>query len=205
MGSRAWRDKGSRIRQGGPTGGAMATKVGRWISALVVASAMALPAGATTITVSFENSPDATVIPLEDHWRASFVVSDRPGFEAFSGFDMFFDPSRFGALSALSAPTNWDVFLTQPDAGLGADGVYEAQASADLSAPTGPFVMGFVWLGPGHPEDVPLPFAIFAADPPFEVTERGSVVPADAPVGVPAPGSLALISAGLMLLGRRRG
>ena len=71
-----------------------------------------IPAQAEKIAFVATDLVDVT--PGEDLWRYDYTVSGSHNFAQFEFFDIFFDPSLYGALSDASAPNgDWDVLILQ--------------------------------------------------------------------------------------------
>lgn len=148
--------------------------------------------GAATITYEATDLPD--VVVGQDLWEYSYHVSGT--FNAFEGFDVLFSPSLYAALQTDPVAPNADwLALTIPiDAGLPADGVYDATALKDGPSLDDPFRVQFVWLGSGTPGAQP--FVLFDAN--FDPLPGGLTTP------VPEPSTWAFLAGALALFGLRR-
>lgn len=148
---------------------------------------------------------DDTLGPGGDFWQYSYVVSDFT-FPMHVGFSVFFDPGLYRDLEdpPPAVHADWDVITLQPDPGLPADGLYDALALVDNASLAAPFPVRFVWLGGPGTTPGTQPFAINAFDAQgafLGVVETGQTRTSAA---VPEPGTLVLLTLGLLgLVGRR--
>ena len=166
------------------------------LRAALLGALLAMAGAAQAVTVHYESVDLPDLIVGEDLWRYDYRVTG--GFEPFGGFNLLYDPARYGALSDAqpSASTDWDVFVIQPDAALPAPGLFTATRLTAGAALNDPFAVQFVWLGAGTPGAQP--FEVFNAS--FDVTERGATQAIQA---VPEPQTYALFALGLFVLAAR--
>jgi len=158
---------------------------------LVVALALAAPAGALTIRHQHTDIADASG---QDRWRSEFYFEDSM-IGIGQGFTLLFDPASHAALTDVSiAGPDWDLIVLQPDTLLPASGVFDGLALADMPDLSGPFQIEFTWLGAGTPGA--MPFVYYDID--FQALEAGETVP------VPEPGTSMLVALGLVCIGGSR-
>ncbi|MBQ5946805.1 hypothetical protein [Massilia sp. ST3] len=141
-----------------------------------------------------------------DRWRTEYTVKADAG-ESIEEFTLFFAVPDYANLSVHASPLDWSSIAVSPDPALPADGFFDALA---LSSPlaNGASLSGFVveydFLGAGKPGvqsfDIVDPLS-------FATISSGRTAPAvvtPPPTGVPAPGTLALLAIGAILLTRTR-
>lgn len=155
-------------------------------------------AQAVSIEYRASDLPDA--VGQADRWRYAYRVSGN--FAAFTGFNVFFDPTLYGALEDPPPAPNaqWTALTVQPDDALPAAGFYTAIAQQDGASLADDFTVDFVWRGTGTPAGQP--YEVF--DDSFNVVGIGQTSPFGAPA-IPEPGSLLLLAGALGLLACRRG
>lgn len=161
---------------------------------LCVGSLCAFPEPASSAVISYTAVDVSDVTVGEDLWRYDYAVSGA-SFGSFEGFSLRFDPALYGALEdpPVSPSGDWFVSVVQPDAGLPADGIYNALALVDGASLADVFSVSFVWLGTGTPGAQ----AFELYDDSFSVTETGRT---RAPgVSVPEPAAVLLL--GFCVLG----
>jgi hypothetical protein len=172
-------------------------------SAQVAIALLALVAGsARAVEVSYaaQNLSDTEL--GHDRWRYEYRLDAFP-FDAGYGFTVYFDPELYTTLqTALPASgADWDAIVRQPDAGLGSDGFYDAEALFDDPSTAAVFRVSFEWLGTGTPGEQA--FEVREPAPSFTVVQSGTTL-------VPEPAALvqhvsAVLSlAALALHGRPR-
>lgn len=164
-----------------------------------------LPREADATEIHFQLTDLADTVPAQDLWQASFTLS-QIAFMAGQGFTVFFDPIRYGMLSAvLSAPAGWNVLTVQPDPILNAPGFLDGLALANNSSLAFPFVLNFVWLGAGAPGSQA--FQIYDQNAGFQIIESGQTI-VGGPTGVvPETGGSSLLlglSFFLVVIAQRR-
>jgi hypothetical protein len=166
------------------------------IPLLISLLALAAPAGA--IVVSYQATDVADAVPGEDRWVYRYWLDEFP-FAAGYGFSVRFDPALYAALDASPATPSaqWDAIAIEPDANLGDDGLYDAEALADAPSVNATFTVSFVWLGEGTPGEQP--FDVREPAPSFAVLpgESGTTV-------LPEPAQSALTAGALASLALRR-
>lgn len=134
-------------------------------------------ASAITITYSANDLPDG---PQGDLWQYDYTV-DGYSFSEFEGFTIFFDNNLYDLLSPLSAGGDWDIFDTQPNAGLLLDGIYDAMALVNSPDLSNSFSVSFIWLE-GNDSPSSQPFDIYDGN--FNIIESGTT---SAPITAPVP------------------
>ena len=164
---------------------------------------VALPASAASIRFQADDLPDA--ILGEDLWRYTYDVEGAT-FNVDDGFIIFFDYTAFGHLSNPSPDTDpapvsstdaeWDVLLLQPDAGLLADGTFDALSL--VNNPLGlTFAVDVVRLGAGVPGAQSFFLYHLDANGGLVVGEPGTTAPVPGTEAVPEPATLSLLATGL--------
>jgi len=159
----------------------------------VVAVLIIFTTNSYATTISYEVTDLTDITPGQDLWQYSYTVSDYT-FNQDYGFTIFFGYSLYSDLQNPPPAVNsyWDPLVFQPDADLTSDGVYDALALVDGASLADPFIVSFVWLGPGTPGSQY--FELY--DPEFLTIERGQTIPGAAPV--PEPATLLLLGSGLL-------
>jgi hypothetical protein len=159
--------------------------------ALAVFHGVAAPAAALRIAYAATDLPDPGP---EDLWQLDYLVSEG-AFAAGQGFSILFPIGDADALApvATGGGAAWDVLAIQPDPGLPADGLFDAQARVDDATLGFPFSVRFHWRGSGPPGAQ----AFLVYDPDFVTIETGETVP------VPEPGAALLLVIGAAGLARR--
>jgi hypothetical protein len=128
----------------------------------------------TDIQYQATDLPDS--VPGEDLWQYHYVVSG--SFAPFTGFNILFDPTQYGALSdASGGGGNWDTLSLDPDPLFPADGIFSASVSSSATQTSAEFDVTFVWLGSGTPAEQG--FEVF--DDLFNVVETGQTTPSSGP------------------------
>jgi len=129
-------------------------------------------------------------------WQYDYVVANDSLGAEIEEFSIFFAPGAYENLSVFGTPVDWDSLVVDPDTEIPDDGWLDSLALAGGIAPNsslGGFSVRFDWLGQGAPGSQE--FAII--DPlSFETLESGRTTATGTPV--PEPGSLALLSLGLL-------
>lgn len=185
---------GFAIRVGASFGQAIgrAATVAAWLAGSVLLSV----SQAATLKYALQDVADT--VAGQDLWQVQYVQQEALG--AFESLNVLFDPALYADLSLLgqSDELNVSVLLTQPDAGLGADGQLLLTAATDLGVSyQGSVDLSFVWLGAGKPGSQPFE----ALDDGFNVVATGVTTP------VPEAQGILLALAGLLPVGlalRRR-
>lgn len=171
-------------------------------------AALAGPETAEALTIRFESLDIADVTLGEDLRQLRYHVSgDINGspLQANQGFAIEFALTRFRDLQDPPPPVNadWDVLVLQPDPGIPDDGAYDALALIDDPSLTDPFVVTFVWLGPGDPASQPFTVNQFdVAGNLVAVLQVGETQPLAQ--GVPEPGTSVLLGAAFAALASLR-
>lgn len=170
-------------------------RVAIWLLALVAGSARAVE-----VSYSVQNVADTQL--GHDLWRSEYRLDAFP-FDAGYGFTVYFDPELYTALqTALPAPgSDWDAIVRQPDAGLGSDGFYDAEALFDDPSADAVFRVSFEWLGTGTPSEQV--FEVREPEPSFAVVQSGTTVTPE-PATLVQHTSAVLSLAALALRGRPR-
>ncbi len=149
-------------------------------AALYLLPLVAATARAVEISADAQNVADTQV--GHDRWRYEYRLDEFP-FDAGYGFTVYFDPELYTALQ-VSAPApgaDWDAIVRQPDAALGSDGFYDAEALFDDPSASAVFRVSFEWLGTGTPGEQS--FEVREPEPSFAVVESGTTI-------VPEPAAL---------------
>ncbi|MEN0037912.1 MAG: PEP-CTERM sorting domain-containing protein [Cellvibrio sp.] len=144
------------------------------------------PAKAALITTEFSN-----LVGNEGTVDINLSLSNG---ETFNGFSLYFSENLFSNLTIISAPTEWDSVVFQPDSLLGA-GLFDSYNAAGLS--TGFARISFTYLSN-------LPFqslAYYFYDVDFNVVESGTST--NVPASVPESSSLILLMLGLIAVALR--
>lgn len=167
-----------------------------------IAAGLVLCLGSTVasaaITYTATDLTDTT--PGQDLWRYRYAVSGP--LAAFNSFDIRFSPAAlYSALAASTASSRVNLFVTQPDPGLAADGIVSVVAgpSGLLASDVDTVDVDFVWLG--GPTAAPASQDYDIVDDGFQIIGGGQtrLVSTQA---LPEPGALALVTLGLLLIGR---
>ena len=164
-------------------------------------SALLALGGARAASIHFTATDLEDSTPGEDLWE--YAYSLEPGATVFSagvtGFAIAFDETRYAALQAVSSGLDWDVLTLQPEPALPDPGLYDALPWFDAPDTSAPFVVDFVWLGPGAPGSQP--FQVYALSYPY----YGEPVTIESGVTVPEPALCLLALAAALPLARSRG
>ena len=160
----------------------------RQAAVAVMAFALCLPASATLVDY------DVRLLTGNRYEYSYRVTNDTLGVP-ISEFTVYFPFDLFANLGPGSAPTDWEVFVDDPEIILvPVDGLYDALTRSvpiAQGASLGGFTVEFDWLGTGLPGSQS--FEIAVPDP-FEVLETGTTSRA---VNIPEPGGLGLLAMGL--------
>lgn len=162
--------------------------IGRILLLLLLVSAG--PARAVVIGFSATDLPDEP--ESGDRWLYEYWLDEFP-FDAGWGFSVFFDPALYAGLeTAAPGPgPDWDPLAIEPDPGLGAFGVYDAEALVDAPTVTAVFRVRFEWLGLGPPGQQPFE----VRDPSLAVFESGMTVVPEPAAAWPGAGAIAALLA----------
>ncbi|MRW94541.1 hypothetical protein GJ699_31690 [Duganella sp. FT80W] len=102
-------------------------------------------------------------------FTVSYTLTAEPGDLPIKEFSIAFDVGRYENLQLVATPSGWDSLVLQPDAALGADGIYDSLALGQVVDPAtslSGFTMRFTYLGADVPSgqrfDIidPLNFAV---------------------------------------------
>ena len=151
----------------------------------------ALPAQATVVRYDLGNVAGNT-------WQYDFSITNDSLATSIGEFTIFFDQALFSHLQLVSAPVGWDPLAIQPDMGLPQDGFFDWLALGPGIAQgqsLGSFRVRVDFSGTSAPGR-----SLFqVVDPKTFVTlDQGFTTPVV--TAVPEPGSMALLSTGLLLL-----
>ena len=159
-------------------------------TALAVCAVFAAPFDADASIITF----DVTQL-TGNTWQYTYEVTNT-GSNPIDEFTVFFDRTLYANLLPMAAPIGWDGAVAQPDFGLPDDGFYDALAAPGFeilgNSLLGGFIVRFDFLGAGAPGSQPFDIN------PFGETVSGFTQPRV--VGVPEPGSLALLALSLLAL-----
>lgn len=129
-----------------------------------------------------------------DRWVYQYGL-DEFAYDAGYGFTVYFDPDLYADLDmSPDAPNaHWDAITVQPDASLGDDGFYDAEALVDLASVGGVFTVSFVWLGAGSPGAQP--FEVRESAPSYATVLTGTTVLPEADASALGAGALCALLA----------
>lgn len=152
----------------------------------------AASAKAVEVSYAATDLPDAPA--AGDRWLYEYWLDSFP-YDAGWGFSVFFDPTLYAGLEVTGPGPGaaWDPIALEPDPGLGAFGVYDAEALVDDAPVTAVFRVRFEWLGLGDPGEQPFE----VRDPSLAVLESGTTI-------VPEPGAFWLEAGAIAALVRLR-
>lgn len=181
-----------------PMATVMATRTAKLMAMLMAALLWTSAPRALAAAVTYQ----ATALG-GDAWRYDYAVKNDGSPGVIEEFTIFFELGLYADLAVAASPAGWDALVAQPDAGLPADGFFDALAlGAGLtSGEEAFFSVTFIYSGPGAPGaqsfDVVDPLT-------FDVIERGRTRTA---LALPEPGSawLLLAAVGILFALRRRG
>lgn len=132
-----------------------------------------------------------------NQWRYDYVLSSDASTPAFDEFTIYFDLGLASGLTLPSAPAGWDPIAINPDAGIPADGYYDALSLGGLFLPgdaASGFSVTFTFLGASTPGSQR--FDLIESST-FSVVGSGStseLAPDDNTVPAPSTASLLLAS-----------
>ena len=163
----------------------------------LVAAVLSAPAEAVTVKYTATDLTD--VVVGQDRWSIDYLVTG--SFVAFGGLNVIYPYSAYANLVSTTSPDPlvWTVNVTEPDAGLFADGLVSLSPSTGITVADLPFSVEFIWLGTGSPGSQA--FEIF--DGLFAVVDTGRTTQAgvtDPNNTVPEPGTLLMVASALLLL-----
>ena len=108
----------------------------------------------------FSNAASATLIETQlvnvtgNTWQAEYTISNTTLGTAIEEFVVYYTLGLYENVSAVSAPTDWDPLIAQPDAFIPDDGFYDVLAlgaGIGVNQSLSGFVVSFDWLGSGQP------------------------------------------------------
>ena len=124
-------------------------------------------------------------------WTTSYVVSAQGSDPFIEEFSIYFAPSLYDSLALVAVPAGWNAIVIQPDAGIPADGFFDALALVAGISPgesLDGFTVSFSYLGSGVP-----PAQRFELIDPVSFETIGTGVTTNPAMAVPAPGTLPLL------------
>jgi hypothetical protein len=146
----------------------------RRASFLLLAAAVLASTAARAVEIAYFAQNEADPAPGHDRWTYHYQLDEFP-YDAGYGFTVYFDPDLYSDLDpSPHAPGEWDPLTVEPDAGLGDEGFYDAEAIFDLPRTSVVFTVSFRWLGAGSPGAQP--FEVREPEPSFAVIEDGTTV-----------------------------
>lgn len=164
--------------------------------ALLCAALVAAGSASHASSVTFTRADIADLGPGEDLWQNTYTFSG--ALESFGGLNLIFSQAEYGTLSVSGFSPDLSALITQPDTGLGTDGLVTLTALSDqLPSYTTSFVVTYVRLGnlsDSHPYEV--------FDGNFNIVDSGNAVIATV-VSEPSDLTLLMIG-GAVLAGRLR-
>lgn len=172
-----------------------------WLTsaALVVASLAAFTGAAHAQSVEY------SITSLGgNHWRYDYTIDNPHPGATFDEITVYFDLTKATSLVLAASPTGWDALLIQPDLAIPADGYLDV---INLDGPVAPgaSVSGFSTTFTSLVADSPgaQRFELYDSST-FALLGSGMTTPIAPVLGVPEPQTVALMLAGLLVLGLRR-
>lgn|GEM_PF-440755 len=140
-----------------------------------------------------------------NQWKYDYTVAAAVADPTTDEFTIFFDPTRYANLVVTAAPLGWDALVIQPDAGIPADGFFDALAlvvGIGTGTSLGGFAVSFDFLATGTPGvqrfDIVDPNTFASVSSGF--TTAAVITPDPPTSNVPEPNTLALAGLALALL-----
>lgn len=133
-------------------------------------------------------------------WSVTLALTNDSEAAGINEFSLYFPQASYSALSVFASPANWDSFVAQSDALLGAPGFFDSYRPQALGIgdSLAGFTIGFTFLGLGAPEA--LAFDIIGSN--FQPVFSGTSTIITA--AVPEPATAWLMLAGCTLLAFKR-
>lgn len=167
--------------------------------ALFFLTVAVFPLNSQAVTLTYEATDLFDTTVGEDLWQYKYSLGGYT-FNTGYGFSIDFALGQYDQITPVSVSADWSILALQPDAGIPANGVYDAQALVDGASLATPFIVNFVWLGAGSPDSQ----SFLVYDPTFATIPGGTgsstPPPPPGPAPIPEPGTLMLLVGGLACL-----
>jgi hypothetical protein len=172
----------------------------RWLSQIAAGLVLCVGSTVASATITYTATDLANTTPGQDLWRYRYAVSGP--LAAFNSFDIRFSPAALYSTLTASSASSWvNLFVTQPDPVFAADGIVSVIAGPTglLDGDVDTVDVDFVWLSAAP--DAPASQDYDIVDDGFQVIGGGQTRLASTQA-LPEPGVLALVTLGLLLIGR---
>jgi len=139
-----------------------------------------------------------------NQWRYDYTISVPASEPSVDEFTIFFGPTLYSNLTVAATPLGWDPLVIQPDAGIPADGFFDALSlvvGSTTGISQGGFAVSFDFLGVGTPGAQRFEIVDPNTFAPLQTGFTSAIVGAPPPTSnVPEPNALALTGLALALL-----